>query len=149
LRNRVIAILVARASLAVTAKVHPQTMTLKAHVPFPIVVGNETFPVGTHQVQGLMGRPAEADEIGMIAVPSTDPRVSHNRLVSERKTVKTKDPASTFTASADLLPINCFFPVVFRTAFPISLVEAGILANSQEFYGFSENRTRWEDISTQ
>jgi hypothetical protein len=49
-----------------------QTMSLKAYVPFPFLVGNQTLPPGTYQIQRLMGRPAEADEVGMIVLRSTD-----------------------------------------------------------------------------
>jgi hypothetical protein len=75
MKNRVIAILFVVGLLAVVGKAHAQTMTFKTHVPFPFVVGNQTLPAGTYQIQRLLGRPGEADEIGMIVVRSTDPRV--------------------------------------------------------------------------
>jgi hypothetical protein len=56
-------------------KAQAQTMTFKAHVPFPFVVGNQTLPAGTYQIQRLLGRPVEADQVGMIVIRSTDPRV--------------------------------------------------------------------------
>ena len=58
-----------------SGKVPAQTMTFRAYIPFPIVVGNQTLPAGVYQVQRLMGRSAEGDEVGMIVVRSTDPRV--------------------------------------------------------------------------
>jgi hypothetical protein len=53
-------------------KVRAQTMTFRAYVPFPFVVGNQTLPAGVYQVQRLMGRSAETDEIGIIVVRGTD-----------------------------------------------------------------------------
>jgi hypothetical protein len=49
-------------------KVHAQTTTFKGYVPFPFVVGNRAFPAGIYQIQRLLGRPADTDEIGVIAV---------------------------------------------------------------------------------
>jgi hypothetical protein len=70
-------------AIAITPRgnAHAQTMTLKAHVPFPFVVGNQTLPAGTYQIQRLLGRPGEADQIGMIVVRSIDPRV-HQAVVT-------------------------------------------------------------------
>jgi len=58
-----------------SGKASAQTITFRAYIPFPFVVGNETLPAGVYQVQRLMGRSAEGDMIGMIVVRSTDPRV--------------------------------------------------------------------------
>jgi hypothetical protein len=74
MRNRVLAILVVLGSLAVAANAQ-QTISLKAHVPFQFVVGNQTLPAGAYQVQRLMGRPVEADQVGMIVIRSVDPGV--------------------------------------------------------------------------
>ena len=76
MKHRVIATLVVFLGLlAVAGNAHAQTVTFKTRVPFPFVVGNQTLPAGTYQIQRLLGRPGEADEIGMIVVRSTDPRV--------------------------------------------------------------------------
>jgi hypothetical protein len=56
-------------------KPRAQTMTFRVYVPFPFVVGNQTIPAGVYEVQRLMGRPAGADEIGMIVVRSIQSRV--------------------------------------------------------------------------
>jgi len=56
-----------------TSNGHVQTMTFKADVPFPFVLGNQTLPAGTYQIQRLLGRPAEADEVGMIVVRGASP----------------------------------------------------------------------------
>jgi hypothetical protein len=56
-------------------KIRAQTMTFVAYVPFSFVVGNQTLPPGVYQVQRLMGRPAEVDEVGMIVVRSIESRV--------------------------------------------------------------------------
>ncbi len=37
-------------------------------VPFPFVVGNQTLPAGTYQVQRLLGQPVEADQVGMVVI---------------------------------------------------------------------------------
>ena len=74
MKNRVLAILVVLGSLAVAANAQ-QTITFKAHVPFQFVMGNQTLPPGTYQVQRLMGRPAETDQVGLIVIRSTDPPV--------------------------------------------------------------------------
>jgi len=74
MRNRVIAILVVLGALALAANAQ-QTISLKAHVPFQFVVGNQTLPAGTYQVQRLMGRPVETDQVGMIVIRSIDPGV--------------------------------------------------------------------------
>ena len=75
MKNRVLAILSLLSLLAIAGTAHAQTLTFKAHVPFSFVVGNQTLPPGTYQVQRLLGRPAAADQIGMIVVRSADPRV--------------------------------------------------------------------------
>jgi len=62
-------------TLAQQPAVQAQTITFKASVPFPFVLGNQTLPPGTYQIQRLLGRPADADEVGMIVVRSTDPYV--------------------------------------------------------------------------
>jgi len=65
----------ATTAMAPLGRAHAQTVTFIAHVPFPFVVGNQTLPPGIYQVQRLMGRPAETDQIGVIVIRSTDPRV--------------------------------------------------------------------------
>jgi hypothetical protein len=72
MRNRVITILLLLGSLSVAATAHAQTTTYKAQVPFPFVVGNQTLPAGTYQVQRLLGRPVNADQVGLIVIRSTD-----------------------------------------------------------------------------
>jgi hypothetical protein len=62
-------------AIAPPGKVRAQTMTFRAYVPFPFAVGNQTLPAGVYQVQRLMGRPAETDEIGIIVVRSIESRV--------------------------------------------------------------------------
>jgi len=57
------------------ANAQAQTVTFKAVVPFPFVVGSQTLPAGTYQVQRLLGRPLEADQVGMIVIRSTDSRL--------------------------------------------------------------------------
>ena len=74
-KRMVIALLCVLGLLAVAGNAHAQTMTFKTRVPFPFVVGNQTLPAGTYQIQRLLGRPGEPDEVGMIVVRSTDPRV--------------------------------------------------------------------------
>ncbi|MFZ0865004.1 MAG: hypothetical protein ABR881_30120 [Candidatus Sulfotelmatobacter sp.] len=75
MKHRVIATLFVLGLLAVAGNAHAQTITFKAHVPFPFVLGNQTLPAGTYQVQRLLGRPREADQVGMIVMRSTIPRV--------------------------------------------------------------------------
>ena len=77
MKKRVVGILCfAMLSLLATAgKAHAQAMTFKAHVPFPFVVGNQRLPAGTYQIQRLLGRPGESDQVGIIVMRSTDPRV--------------------------------------------------------------------------
>lgn len=75
MRNQAVTILVVLGALAVAAHAQAQTTTFKARVPFPFVVGNQTLPAGIYQVQRLLGRPVEADQVGMIVIRSTDPRV--------------------------------------------------------------------------
>jgi hypothetical protein len=61
--------------LAFAGEVQAQTTTFKVQVPFPFAVGNQTLPTGTYQVQRLLGRPAKADQVGLIVIRSTDPLV--------------------------------------------------------------------------
>ena len=56
--------------------VEEQTAAFNAYVPFQFVVGNQTLPAGHYQIQRLMGRPSEADEIGMIVVRSNEKPLS-------------------------------------------------------------------------
>lgn len=56
-------------------KARVQTVTFRVYVPFAFVVGNQMLPAGVYQVQRLMGRPAKADETGMIVVRSIESRV--------------------------------------------------------------------------
>jgi len=72
MRNRVIAISFVLSSLVLVANAHAQTMSFKVRVPFPFVVGNQTLPAGTYQVQRLLARPVEADQVGMIVIRGTD-----------------------------------------------------------------------------
>ena len=74
-KQMVIALLCVLGLLAVGGKAQAQTTTFKTHIPFPFVVGNQTLPAGTYQIQRLLGRPGAADEIGMIVVWNTYPRV--------------------------------------------------------------------------
>jgi len=53
-------------------RVRKQTMVLRAHVPFPFVVGNQTLPAGIYQVERLMGKPAEGDQVGIIVLRGAD-----------------------------------------------------------------------------
>jgi len=62
----------ATTAMAPLGRAHAQTVTFIAHVPFPFVVGNQTLPPGIYQVQRLMGRPAETDQIGVIVVRRTE-----------------------------------------------------------------------------
>jgi len=75
MKKRVIAVLFGLSLLAFAGEVQAQTITFKVQVPFSFVVGNQTLPAGSYQVQRLLGRPGEADEVGMIVMRSTDPRV--------------------------------------------------------------------------
>jgi hypothetical protein len=75
MKNRVIAILFVLGLLAIAGNAHAQTVSFKTNIPFSFVLGNQTLPAGTYQVQRLLGRPGAADEIGMIVVRSTIPRV--------------------------------------------------------------------------
>ena len=56
--------------------VEEQTAAFNAYVPFQFVVAKQTLPAGHYQIQRLMGRPSEADEIGMIVVRNNDKPVS-------------------------------------------------------------------------
>lgn len=53
-------------------RVAAQTSTFRAYVPFPFVVANQILPAGTYQIQRLMGRPVEGEQVGMIVVRSSD-----------------------------------------------------------------------------
>ncbi|MFZ1140824.1 MAG: hypothetical protein WAN76_16685 [Candidatus Sulfotelmatobacter sp.] len=75
MKKRVIAVLFGLSLLAFVGEVQAQTTTFKVQVPFPFVVGNQTLPAGTYQIQRLLGRPREADEIGIIVVRSSAPRL--------------------------------------------------------------------------
>jgi len=72
MKNRVIAVLFVLGLLAVAGKAQAQTMTFKTQVPFPFVVGNQTLPAGTYQIQRLMGRPVEGEDVGVIVVRGAD-----------------------------------------------------------------------------
>jgi hypothetical protein len=72
MKHRLIAISFLLGLLAAAGKAPAQTITFKAHVPFPFVIGNQTLPAGTYQIHRLMGRPGEADQIGMLVVRNND-----------------------------------------------------------------------------
>jgi len=57
------------------SRVVAQPATFKAYVLFRFVVGSQTLPAGSYQIQRLMGRPSEAGQVGMIIMRSSDPRV--------------------------------------------------------------------------
>jgi len=82
MRNQVIVVLFVLSSLVFAANAHAQTMTFKARVPFPFVIGNQTLPAGTYQVQRLLGRPTEGDQIGMIVIRGTE-RGVYKAVVTE------------------------------------------------------------------
>lgn len=75
MKKRVIAVVFGLGLLAFAGEVQAQTTTFKVQVPFPFVVGSQTLPGGIYQVQRLLGRPAKADQVGLIVIRSTDPRV--------------------------------------------------------------------------
>jgi hypothetical protein len=75
MKKRVIAVVFGLSLLAFAGEGQPQTLTFKMQVPFPFVVGNQTLPAGTYQVQRLLGRPVEADQGGMIVIRSVNPRL--------------------------------------------------------------------------
>jgi len=56
-------------------KLPAQTSTFRAYVPFPFVLANQTLPAGTYQLQRLLGKSLETDEIGVIVVRGADPGV--------------------------------------------------------------------------
>jgi len=49
-----------------------QTVTFRAYVPFPFMVGGQSLPAGAYQIQRLLGRPGQSDEIGMIVLRCAD-----------------------------------------------------------------------------
>ena len=75
MKKRVIAVVFGLSLLAFAGEGQPQTLTFKMQVPFPFVVGNQTLPAGTYQVQRLLGRPVEADQVGMIVIRSINPQL--------------------------------------------------------------------------
>jgi hypothetical protein len=75
MKKRVIAVVFGLSLLAFAGEVQAQTITFKVKVPFPFVVGNQTLPAGTYQIQRLLGRPVEADQVGMIVIRSSNPRL--------------------------------------------------------------------------
>ena len=56
------------AAMLVSGSAFAQTNTFRAEVPFAFVLGNQELPAGTYQFERLLGRPADSDSIGMIAV---------------------------------------------------------------------------------
>jgi hypothetical protein len=75
MKKRVIAVLFGLSLLAFAGEGQPQTLTFNVQVPFPFVVGNQTLPAGAYQVERLLGRPVEADQVGMIVIRSINPRL--------------------------------------------------------------------------
>ena len=92
MKKQVIAILFALSSLFFVANGHAQTTTFKARVPFSFVVGNQILPAGTYQVQRLLGRPAEADQIGVIVIRGTE-RGVYKAVVTELASQPTESRA--------------------------------------------------------
>jgi len=82
MKNQVLVVLFVLSSLVFAANAHAQTMTFKARVPFPFVIGNQTLPAGTYQIQRLLGRPGEGDQIGMIVIRGTE-RGLYKAVVTE------------------------------------------------------------------
>jgi hypothetical protein len=82
MKNQVLVVLLVLSSLVFAANAHAQTMTFKARVPFPFVIGNQTLPAGNYQIQRLLGRPGEGDQIGMIVIRGTE-RGVYKAVVTE------------------------------------------------------------------
>jgi hypothetical protein len=75
MKKRVIAVVFGLSLLAFAGAGQPQTLIFEVQVPFPSVVGNQTLPAGAYQVERLLRRPVEADQVGMIVIRSIDPRL--------------------------------------------------------------------------
>jgi hypothetical protein len=75
MKKRVIAVVFGLSLLAFAGDGQPQSLSFKVQVPFPFVVGNQTLPAGAYQVERLLGRPIEADQVGMIVIRSINPRL--------------------------------------------------------------------------
>jgi len=75
MKKRVIATLFVLGLLTFAGELQAPTITFGVQVPFPFVVGNQTLPASTYQIQRLQGRPREADESGMIVLRSSPPRL--------------------------------------------------------------------------
>jgi hypothetical protein len=75
-----------------------QTVTFKASVPFPFVVGTQTLPAGNYQIQRLMGKPSETDRIGIIVLRSTEGR-AYRAVVTNLVQSSDEDSRSMLTFS--------------------------------------------------
>jgi len=99
MKNRVIATLFVLGLLAVPGNAHAQTMTFKAHVPFPFVVGNQTLPAGTYKFRSLLDSVPGKDTIDVLEVRSVEGHLYRAIVTDVIASEQSNNPRLVFTRS--------------------------------------------------
>jgi hypothetical protein len=99
MKNRVIATLFVLGLLAVAGNAHAQTMTFKAHVPFPFVVGNQTLPAGTYKFRSLLDSVPGKDTIDVLEVRSVEGHLYRAIVTDVIASEQSNHPRLVFTRS--------------------------------------------------